>query len=205
MHRWGDYRVSVFLDPDPPRAGLVEVSVLLQDHTGKSVIDVPVTVKATPKIDRVQAVVPIAASATGLAGGLPNLWQPGLVKADPMFETMLHKMLQEKHSITAKASVTTSTNKMLLSAVLEIPRPGKWDFKVQIKPPTGTSFTIPKDVGEPLPAWMQYAGWVLWPLGMIVVFILHRTLVRWRQRKANPQPAPAEQKEKPKKARKGRK
>jgi len=163
----GGYKASVFISPDPPRAGPIEVSVLVvQDRTGKSVVDLPVTVVASPADDR-----------------------------------------NPKHRITAKAEVTTSTNKMMLSAVLEIPDPGKWQFKVQIKPPTGAinELTRTLDVGEPLPAWMEYAGWVLWPLAAIVLFVVHRTLVRWRQRKANPQPAPAEPKDKPRKPRKDRK
>jgi|SRR5579884_1804683 len=47
--RHGPYRVSVFTSPTPPRAGPVDVSVLVQDaDSGETVSDVTVRVRAAP-------------------------------------------------------------------------------------------------------------------------------------------------------------
>ncbi|HEV3303583.1 MAG TPA: hypothetical protein VG055_28285, partial [Planctomycetaceae bacterium] len=45
--RCGDRLITVFTDPTPPRAGLMDVSVLIQEaSSGKPRPDVPVTVQA---------------------------------------------------------------------------------------------------------------------------------------------------------------
>jgi hypothetical protein len=61
--RAGSYRVSVFTSPTPVRAGLVDVSVLVQDaDTGALVPDVHVTVRAAPR-GRPETVISNSATA----------------------------------------------------------------------------------------------------------------------------------------------
>jgi hypothetical protein len=48
--RQGDYRITVFTEPTPFRAGLVDVSVLVQDaKTGQPVPQVQIAVRAAPR------------------------------------------------------------------------------------------------------------------------------------------------------------
>jgi hypothetical protein len=44
----GPYLVSVFTSPTPLRTGEIDVSVLVQDAAAETVLDVPVTIVATP-------------------------------------------------------------------------------------------------------------------------------------------------------------
>ncbi len=134
----GNYFVEAFVSPDPPRVGPIEVSVMVQDRAGRSIVDVPITIAAWPD-------------------GKP------------------------KEKLEAKATASNSTNKLMLSAVLDVPNPGKWQFEVKVEPVVG-HIVFPLDVAEPLPAWLAYAGWVLWPLGAVAVFVVHRYLVRRRLR-----------------------
>jgi hypothetical protein len=48
--RRGDYRITVFTSPTPPRAGPVDVSVFVQDAaSGEPVAEARITVRATPR------------------------------------------------------------------------------------------------------------------------------------------------------------
>ena len=46
--RCGPYRVTAFTSPVPPRAGPVDVSVLVQDEQTRAVVDVAVVVRVSP-------------------------------------------------------------------------------------------------------------------------------------------------------------
>jgi hypothetical protein len=55
--RRGDYRISVFTSPTPPRAGPVDISVLVQDAaTGEPVPEARITVRAMPR-DRPESAI----------------------------------------------------------------------------------------------------------------------------------------------------
>ncbi len=157
-----------------------------------------VSVFISPEVRRVGPVeVSVLIQSPGSGKTIVNV--PVLVTAFPGTD--------RKQAISSKASVANSTNQLLLAAVLDIPEPGKWTFEVKIEDPNSPGqIRIPNVVvEEPLPAWLNYAGWVLWPVGVIALFIVHRVLVRWRQRKAlGPTigPVPNPRSPKPRKARK---
>jgi hypothetical protein len=61
--RLGDYRITVFTEPTPVRAGPVDVSVLVQDaRTGQPMPQVRVTVQATPRDRSTDPILHLATS-----------------------------------------------------------------------------------------------------------------------------------------------
>lgn len=83
--RKGDYTIAVFTSPTPFRAGLVDVSVLIQDAaTGEPSSDAQVTVRASPR-GRPEATVSSAATTKASTNKLfhaavfdlpaPGLWE----------------------------------------------------------------------------------------------------------------------------------
>ncbi len=138
--QWNNYRVSVFLAPDPARVGPVEVSVMVQDlGSGKSRTNLKTTIYATPKG-------------------------------------------QKEPKIGGLASTEEMTNKLMVGRILQIPEVGKWQIVLQIEGPNGDLWRnlIDLDVAEPIPAWMNYAFYIGWPVGAVALFFVHRTIVRRR-------------------------
>lgn len=83
----------------------------------------------------------------------------------------------------AVATAETATNKLLRSALLELPAAGKWSVRVECKLPGGTLHVTQFDVEAltPLPPWLTFWPWIGWPVVAIVLFVIHRRLVA-RQR-----------------------
>jgi hypothetical protein len=82
VERHGDHRISVFISPDPLRAGPIDISVLLQDaETGQPVDDAHVTVQVTSSdgSGRIIQAVATHAAATNklLRAALIELPSPG--------------------------------------------------------------------------------------------------------------------------------
>jgi hypothetical protein len=83
MERQGAYRISVFMSPDPLRAGPIDISVLLQDaETGMPITNPQVNVSLTPSSGRGRTIHAVATNdaATNklLSAALVELPEPGL-------------------------------------------------------------------------------------------------------------------------------
>jgi hypothetical protein len=130
-------RVTVFTSPAAPRAGPLDVSVLVQDADTDQPLDgVQVRVRATSRRDPTRV-------------------------------------------IERQATKDVASNKLLYAAVLDVPRAGWWEFRIRVEghgEPAEVVFGL--EVGEPLPGWVSWLGWVAWPVVAVVVFAIHRALVR---------------------------
>lgn len=144
------WRITVFTSPTPPRAGPVDVSVLVQDAaTGRPDPGVRVTVRATPR-DR--------------AG----------------------------RAIGQSATADAATNKLMVAAVIGLPEPGWWEFRVRVEGDgRSADVTFELEAGTPPPRWLSLAGWVVWPGVAVVVFAAHRVFVRRKQARAGGRTDPA--------------
>lgn len=81
------------------------------------------------------------------------------------------------------ASSEAITNKLMVGRIITIPAEGKWQISIQIEAQEGLwRKLIPIDVYQPIPQWLQYAGYIAWPAAAVLVFVLHRTIVRRRTR-----------------------
>ena len=134
----GDWRVSIFAAPDPPRVGLVDVGVLLQNDSTGAVVsnaEIIVTLRTIEPLDG----TPVAESAA--------------------------------------ATPDQSTNKLLQSALLELPRAGDWQGAIDVAA-DGRTASIPFEltVASGPPPWRSLAPWVLWPGVAIALFAVHRRL-----------------------------
>jgi hypothetical protein len=136
--RQGRYQMTVFTSPTPLSAGLVDISVALQDsNTGDIVQDSQITLNISPAFDL---------TAT----------------------------------IRAIATRESATNKLLKSALIELPSGGIWKVAVsaaanEMNAPIETQFTV--DVAPPKPAWISVWPWFTWPVIPIALFGVHRRLV----------------------------
>jgi hypothetical protein len=168
----GDLKITVFMDPSFPRVGMIDVSVLAEEvKTGRTRLDLPVFVHAEQKTDPEQQAA-IVASAMGLA------CSPETRRLAPW---TLGTINEPKRRIGGQATNAAAVNKPAKGLHLELPEPGSWMIKVEVKVPGGTiRFQSPQEVAEALPAWMNYAGWMVWPLAVGLVLVAHRYLLRRR-------------------------
>ena len=77
------------------------------------------------------------------------------------------------------ATAEAATNKLCLAAVFHLPEPGWWDVDIAIESAQGSArvrFGVPAD--EVLPRWQELWPWFAWPALIVLIFSVHRALVR---------------------------
>jgi hypothetical protein len=77
------------------------------------------------------------------------------------------------------ATAETATNKLCLAAVFQLPEPGWWDVDIAIEGAQGPArvrFGVQAD--EVLPRWQELWPWFAWPALVVLIFSVHRALVR---------------------------
>ena len=82
--------------------------------------------------------------------------------------------------IRASATTEAATNKLLRAALIELPSPGEWQFRVECKMPRADSLvtaTFTATAAEPLPRWLTVWPWFTWPIAAVTLFAVHRALV----------------------------
>lgn len=82
--------------------------------------------------------------------------------------------------ICVRATADAATNKLLRAALLDLPSPGDWKFRIEcVVPPADTliAATFTAIAAEPLPRWLTIWPWFTWPIAAVALFAVHRTLV----------------------------
>jgi hypothetical protein len=127
--------VTIFAAPDPPRAGLIDVSVLLQNDSNSAVI------------------------------------------ADAEIAVTLHSTSQPDLAVSAPATRSQATNKLLQSALIELPHAGVWNGTIHcVADGKSAAVLFELNVAEATPPWRSLAGWILWPIAALTLFVVHRRL-----------------------------
>jgi hypothetical protein len=88
-------------------------------------------------------------------------------------------------AIERTATTDDATNKLLYAAVLDVPEAGSWSFRVRVEgsgEPVTVEFEV--EVGEPLPGWLSWIGWIASPGMAVLLFGAHRALVRHKNARA---------------------
>ncbi len=81
-------------------------------------------------------------------------------------------------SIHVRATTEAATNKLLRSALIELPQPGEWHVQVATATARGTVHSRFNMVaGPPLPRWLTVWPWFSWPAVAVALFGVHRWLV----------------------------
>jgi hypothetical protein len=84
-------------------------------------------------------------------------------------------------SLPAAATTEAATNKLLRAAVLQLPDAGWWDVDVVcITQRRRAHVHFAMECGPPLPHWLTVWPWFVWPVGVVLLFGIHRMLV-WRR------------------------
>jgi hypothetical protein len=79
------------------------------------------------------------------------------------------------------ATDTDATNKLLKSAVFDLPEPGRWVIKVTIAGEQGTAnVQFELEAGQSVQEWPAMWPWITWPAFAISLYFLHQVLV-WRK------------------------
>ena len=142
----GPYRVSVFTSPSPPRAGRVDVSVLVQDASTSAILpDATVNVSVSsferPEVVRGYVATHEAATNKLLVAAECELPVAGEWRIDVDVES---QRADEKPLADGRAAQSNAT------------------------------FTL--EVGEPLPGWWDMTPWIGWPVVAIGLFGAHQVL-----------------------------
>ena len=77
-------------------------------------------------------------------------------------------------SMAVPATAEGATNKLLYAGKLELNQDGKWQLEAQVD---GEMVSFELEIAEALPAWVDMAPWLGWPVAAFGVFIIHRGLV----------------------------
>jgi hypothetical protein len=137
--RSNGFLVTIFAAPDPPRAGLIDVSVLLQNDSNND----------------------------------PN----SAVSADAEIAVTLRSTSQPDLAVSAPATRSQATNKLLQSALIELPHAGVWNGTIHcVADGKSAAVSFELNVAEATPPWRSLAGWILWPVVALALFIVHRRL-----------------------------
>jgi hypothetical protein len=79
------------------------------------------------------------------------------------------------------ATTQVATNKLYYAATFDLPDPGWYSVQVYIIGARGTTHAgFEVEAAEPLPPALTVVPWVGWPLLVIVLFVIHQFLVRWK-------------------------
>lgn len=87
-------------------------------------------------------------------------------------------------AIQQPATTASATNKLFQATVFDLPTSGWWDVTVRIdgpREPVEISFAMEAD--EPLPRVWEMAPWIVWPIGAILLFLVHKRLVWLKSRR----------------------
>jgi len=104
---------------------------------------------------------------------------------EPIAETEIRVRLIPRSAhgapIHALATASAATNKLLRAALVELPHAGWWDVEVScIAARARTDVRFSMEAAAPLPRWLSVWPWFTWPLGVVILFAIHRRLVAQR-------------------------
>ena len=107
----------------------------------------------------------------------------GEIVPDATVTVELEHPNQSISPIRSTATVAAATNKLLQSALVDIPTPGLWNVSIECtlmrdQAPIEVAFAM--EAAPPLPRWLSVWPWFTWPIIAIVLFAIHRTFVARR-------------------------
>jgi hypothetical protein len=89
--------------------------------------------------------------------------------------------------IQAVATREAATNKLLQSALINLPTAGNWNLQVDAGTSTNQiQTTCALVVGRALPKWLTQWTWFTWPVIAVLLFGMHRFLASHRMRRRTP-------------------
>ena len=92
-----------------------------------------------------------------------------------------------QEALIQPATAAAATNKLFRSAIFELPSPGRWLAEITVTGRSGsTSARFEFEAGPPLPPWLTFWPWLLWPAIPIALFGIHQYLVGRRGRRKRP-------------------
>jgi hypothetical protein len=81
-------------------------------------------------------------------------------------------------AIERAATAEAATNKLLRSAVFELPGPGWWDVEVSIgEASERAQVRFPLEALEAAPTWLGQVWWLAWPVLAVAFYAIHQCLV----------------------------
>jgi hypothetical protein len=97
-----------------------------------------------------------------------------------------------RQRIGGPATTEAATNKLFRAIQLDLLEPGRWRVEVAVESPEGIVRAEGELEIEPAPpSWHSLVGWIGWPAGVIVVFVVHQCLVQRQRRRRGLAEVPA--------------
>lgn len=134
--------------------------------------DLNITVMTDPTPLRVGAIDLSILTQNARSGEIANTYRTIVI---------LRQMDEPALLIRAEATTSAATNKLLRSAKIELPRPGRWHLEIQhpdIVPAIQVSGEL--QVADKPPRWRQAAGWIMIPFVPIGMYIVGELLAARR-------------------------
>lgn len=151
----GPFQITVFSEPAVIRAGLVDLSVLVQaSPRGEPVLDADVTLGLSP-LDNTQV-------------GQQPAWAP---------PACINDVNPELTQIRANRS--QGPNLLLYSTLVRIPTQGRWQLSVLVRSENmaGMAQSV-LNVEPPAAPWMNYWHLFAFPLAVVIGFLLRQKVLR---------------------------
>ena len=172
----GPYRLSVFTSPSPPRAGRLDVSVLVQDAaTGailpNAAVSVRVASTARPDVLRTYAATRAAATNKLLRAAICELPAAGGWRIEV--------------SVEGQAAGRNAADRNVAESDFA-------DSPIPAERANAASAAFALVVGEPAPAWWDMSLWIGWPALAIGLFGVHKVLAARTGRKHSPRSHPGD-------------
>jgi hypothetical protein len=156
----GAFQITVFSEPGVIRAGLVDLSVLVQASPhGEPVLDADVTLGLSP-LDNTRV-------------GQQPAWAPPACVNDV-----------DRELTRIRANRSQGPNLLLYSTLVRIPTRGRWRLSVWVRSEnmTGIAQTV-LDVEPPAAPWMNYWHLFALPPAAVIGFLLRQKILRKPRRK----------------------
>ena len=156
----GPFQVTVFSEPGVIRAGLVDLSVLVQASPhGEPVLDADVTLGLSP-LDNTRA-------------GQQPAWTPPACINDV-----------DRELTRIRANPSQGPNRLLYSSLVRIPARGRWQLSVWVRTNsiTGMARTV-LDIERPAAPWVNYWHLFAFPPAVVIGFWLRERILQRPRRK----------------------
>ena len=79
-----------------------------------------------------------------------------------------------------RVSSESATNKLFRDIPIDLPDAGEWTVSVVVGNATPIEAIVV--VAPPPPAWLDLVGWITWPAGAVMIFFIHRAIVKRKRR-----------------------
>jgi hypothetical protein len=108
----------------------------------------------------------------------------GEIVDDAQITVRVAPVNQPQDATIRAATAAAATNKLFRSAIFDLPTEGRRHVEIAVTAAAGgATVGFDMDVEGPLPPWLAFWPWVLWPIGVVALFGVHQILIALHARR----------------------